>query len=211
MPSASRPTRPRCWPSCARRYVGLSLADLNALAGDGRQLTDLDALERLDGDACVRATSVFRLRWRMRKPCGNAGRYSPIWSKAPGIVWVAHRAVEKPATELKEAQAFFRCLVRGRRRRPAGRLERFCRAAWIGRFTEGDPPSDEVKLEILTMHGAKGLEWDSGRAARSQPQHARPRIVNCSTGCRSLPDEGDEQVLAWHRCARPDRSRIRPE
>jgi len=26
--------------------------------------------------------------------------------------------------------------------------------------TEGDPPSDDVKLEILTMHAAKGLEWD---------------------------------------------------
>ena len=29
-----------------------------------------------------------------------------------------------------------------------------------GEFTEGDPPSESVKLEILTMHGAKGLEWD---------------------------------------------------
>jgi len=27
-------------------------------------------------------------------------------------------------------------------------------------FTEGDPPDAKVKLEILTMHGAKGLEWD---------------------------------------------------
>ena len=29
-----------------------------------------------------------------------------------------------------------------------------------GQFTEGDPPSEDAKLEILTMHGAKGLEWD---------------------------------------------------
>src|SRR5699024_3660113 len=27
-------------------------------------------------------------------------------------------------------------------------------------YTEGDPPRDDIKLEILTMHGAKGLEWD---------------------------------------------------
>ncbi|NBB93627.1 MAG: hypothetical protein GVY32_10720, partial [Gammaproteobacteria bacterium] len=27
-------------------------------------------------------------------------------------------------------------------------------------FTEGDPPDEDIKLEILTMHGAKGLEWD---------------------------------------------------
>jgi len=27
-------------------------------------------------------------------------------------------------------------------------------------YTEGDPPDPRVRLELLTMHGAKGLEWD---------------------------------------------------
>ena len=27
-------------------------------------------------------------------------------------------------------------------------------------FTEGDAPDESIRLEILTMHGAKGLEWD---------------------------------------------------
>jgi len=63
-----------------------------------------------------------------------------------------------------------------------------------GRATEGDPPSESVKLEILTMHGAKGLEWDLvvlpglGRGTRGQDR-------NLLNWLPFTPEDEQEKVL----------------
>lgn len=170
---------------------GLNLADLNRLSGDGRQLSDPDALARLDGDARRRATRVFdaltdaRDLWQ-RRPLRDL--VEGAWHRLGGA-----SLCEKPATDLKEAQAYVDALSVGE---TEGLLDDWNDFAELldGRFTEGDPPSDEVKLEILTMHGAKGLEWDLvvlpglNRGTRGQDRE----LLNWLP---FTPDEGEEQVL----------------
>ncbi len=170
---------------------GLSLADLTALAGDGRQLSDHDALERLNGDARARATRVLhaladaQIQWQ-RRPLRDLAEGA--WHRMGGPL-----CCERPVTDVKEAQAFFDALSVAENE---GLLDDWNDFVELldGRFTEGDPPSDEVRLEILTMHGAKGLEWDLvvlpglNRGTRGQDRE----LLNWLP---FTPDEGDEQVL----------------
>lgn len=136
---------------------GLTLADLHALAGDGADLFDDDALERLDSEARERAARVFRVlnrarthwqRWPLRDLVEGA------WHGLGGPACLAD-----PASDRRDAERYLAFLERagedGLLHDPAefyGQLET--------ELAEGDPESEDVKLEILTMHAAKGLEWD---------------------------------------------------
>jgi len=136
---------------------GLTLAELHALAGDGRALTDPEALDRLDGDARRRAARVLdtlaeaRALWR-RRPVRDL--VEGIWTRLGGP-----NVVENPGLDLRDAERFLETLSTAE---DGGLL-----ADWNAFmelvdacFTEGDPADRDTKLEILTMHGAKGLEWD---------------------------------------------------
>jgi len=136
---------------------GLTLADLQALAGDGRQLDDADALERLSADARTRAERVFealdgaRALWRKRS---MRDLVEGAWSRLGGP-----HALARPESERRDAAA---CLDTLSAAEEQGLLDDWNAFMELldERYTEGDAPSENIKLEILTMHGAKGLEWD---------------------------------------------------
>ena len=170
---------------------GLSLADLHALAGDGQDLHGEDAVARMSGDARQRAERVFnalksaRLHWQRRR---LRELVEGAWHQLGGP-----QACRKPATDLSDAEAYFEALGTAE---SEGLIDDWNDFAELldGQFTEGDPPSEEVKLEILTMHGAKGLEWDLvvlpglNRGTRGQDRS----LLNWLP---FTPDEGEEQVL----------------
>ncbi len=136
---------------------GLSLSDLHALAGDGRSPFAADALERLSGTAHQRATRVFsalqqaQQNWQRRS---IVELVDGVWQHLGG----PHCCVQ-PATDLADAALFLDVLERAD---SGGLLHDWNDFLEMleAQQTEGDPPSPEVKLEVLTMHGAKGLEWD---------------------------------------------------
>ncbi|NBB94084.1 MAG: UvrD-helicase domain-containing protein, partial [Gammaproteobacteria bacterium] len=136
---------------------GLTLADLHALAGDGRSLSACDVLERLGEDARPRARRVFetlghaQALWRKRT---MRDLVEGAWRRLGGP-----QVLRKPASEQRDALAYLDTL--------SAAEDQGLLADWNAfmelleeQFTEGDPPDEGIKLEILTMHGAKGLEWD---------------------------------------------------
>jgi ATP-dependent helicase/nuclease subunit A len=170
---------------------GLSLAELHTLAGDGQDLHAEDAGQRLEGDARHRAGKVFaalksaRQHWQRRR---LRDLVEGAWHQLGGP-----QSCRNPATDLKDAEAYFEALSVAE---SEGLIDDWNDFSELleGQFTEGDPPSDEVRLEILTMHGAKGLEWDLvvlpglNRGTRGQDRE----MLNWLP---FTPDEGDEQVL----------------
>jgi ATP-dependent helicase/nuclease subunit A len=140
---------------------GLTLADLHALAGDGRSFFDPefdpDALERLEPEAQRRAQRVFgvlndvREQWRRRS---IRDLVEGAWRRLGGPACCVNAE-----TDLRDAGVYLDALDQAASN---GLLEDWNDFSEMlaGEHTEGDPPSESVKLEILTMHGAKGLEWD---------------------------------------------------
>ncbi len=135
---------------------GLTLADLHALAGDGRSPLDGDALNRLEGDGRRRAARVFEAL----ADAQSAWRRLPVRSLVEG----AWRRLGGPEcceddAARRDAAAYLDALEDAER---AGLLDDWndFTESLTGRHAEGDPQTEGVKLEVLTMHGAKGLEWD---------------------------------------------------
>ena len=136
---------------------GLTLADLHALAGDGRRLDDEGALDRLTGEARTRAARVFdvlhraAVLWRRR---GIRDLVEGAWHALSGP-----SLCQRPEVDLRDARLYFETLEQAD---SEGLLPDWNAFAELleGASTEGDPPSTGVQLDVLTMHGAKGLEWD---------------------------------------------------
>ena len=138
-------------------YCGLELADLHVLAGDGADPLEPAALERLSPPARLRAARVYRTLERARSELGRRPlreRLEGAWQRLGGPQLLARTAADQA-----DAQMLLDALEKAE---PEGLLD-----DWndlIERLdqehTAGDPPSDRVKLELLTLHGAKGLEWD---------------------------------------------------
>ncbi len=138
-------------------FCGLTLADLHTLAGDGRSLQEPDCVQRLHGEARSRAERVFsaldgaRAHWR-RRPLREL--VEGIWQRLGGPACCEH-----PQIDLSDAAAYLQSLDTADDHGLLDDWNDFLELLH-GQFTEGDPPSPGVQLEILTMHGAKGLEWD---------------------------------------------------
>jgi ATP-dependent exoDNAse (exonuclease V) beta subunit len=136
---------------------GLTLADLHALAGDGRSPAGCDALERLSADGRRRAERTLaalgqaQALWRKRS---LRDLVEGFWARVGGPA-----ALDKPATDRRDAAAYLATLSAAEDQGLVDDWNAFMELL-DEQFTEGDPPSDDIKLEILTMHGAKGLEWD---------------------------------------------------
>jgi len=136
---------------------GLTLADLHALAGDGRSLHACDALERLSEDGRVRAGRVLE----------TLGQAQALWRRRPVrdlVEGAWHRlggphVLQKPESERRDAAAYLDALSTAEKQGLLADWNAFMELL-DDQYTEGDPPNDRIKLEILTMHGAKGLEWD---------------------------------------------------
>ncbi|TVS12793.1 MAG: hypothetical protein EA419_03865, partial [Wenzhouxiangella sp.] len=172
-------------------FCGLRLAELHALAGDGRRLDDADALDRLQGEARMRAARVF----------AALDRAAHLWRRRSlrDLVEGAWHALggpsvcTRPEVDLRDARLYFETLEQADNEGLLPDWNAFAELLDTA-STEGDPPSDEVKLEVLTMHGAKGLEWDLV---------ALPQLHRATGGGQRdllhwlplTPAEGGEQVL----------------
>ncbi len=146
---------------------GLTLTDLHALAGDGRRLDDRSSdnrrsdsetvLDRLSGPARTRAARVFRVLeqatalWRRRRV---RDLVEGAWHALGGP-----SLCQRPEVDLRDARLYFETLEQAEREGLLADWNAFAELL-DSASTEGDPPSDNVRLEVLTMHGAKGLEWD---------------------------------------------------
>ncbi|MFW5927539.1 MAG: UvrD-helicase domain-containing protein, partial [Wenzhouxiangella sp.] len=136
---------------------GLTLSDLHALAGDGQSLFASDALKRLSADGRARAERVYetldrgRALWRKR-PLREL--VEGAWTRLGGP-----HALDRPGSERRDAAAFLDTVSMAEDQGLIDDWNAFMELL-DEQFTEGDPPSEDIKLEILTMHGAKGLEWD---------------------------------------------------
>ena len=170
---------------------GLTLGDLHALAGDGADPLDDDALSRLDHPARQRARRVLSALAGARGLVGKRSlrdRVEGAWQRLGGPYCLA-----RPAAELAEARLLLDTLESAEQQ---GLLddwndfEELLRQA----CTEGDPVDESVKLEILTMHGAKGLEWDLvvlPALDRGPGSNDRELLY----WLPFTPDQGGEQVL----------------
>ncbi|MFU8877933.1 MAG: UvrD-helicase domain-containing protein, partial [Wenzhouxiangellaceae bacterium] len=136
---------------------GLTLADLHALAGDGADPLDSQALERLPGDVRPRAERVFTALADARSLVGKRSlrdRVEGAWHRLGGP-----HCLQRPASDAAEAALFLDTLEAAEQQDLIDDWNDF--EELLGQaYTEGDAPDDSVRLEILTMHGAKGLEWD---------------------------------------------------
>jgi len=170
---------------------GLSLKDLHALAGDGKDPLDPDALDRLSKDARTRAEPIhagidaaYALRGRLSMRDRVEGLFARLGG--PQILCTS-------ATERRDAQRFLDVLEQAE---DEGLLSDW--NAFLGlldeQTTEGDPPDKHVRLEVLTMHGAKGLEWDAVflPGLDRSPAGARQELLYWLP---ITPESGEEQVL----------------
>lgn len=170
---------------------GLTLADLHALAGDGRSLYEPGALSRLQRDAQQRAERVFgALRDAQQQMRRRSVRdlVEGAWYRLGGPACCSN-----PETDTRDAGMYLDALDQAASN---GLLEDWNDFVELmqGEYTEGDAPSEAVKLEILTMHGAKGLEWDLVilPGLNRRPGGGEGALLHW------LPftaDNGDEQVL----------------
>ncbi|MCA1778039.1 MAG: UvrD-helicase domain-containing protein [Xanthomonadaceae bacterium] len=136
---------------------GLTLADLHALSGDGADPLDAHALQRLTPEAGARAEAVFKALQQARALAGRRSlrdRVEGAWQRLGG--W---HCLQNPGSDGNEARLLLDTLEAAENQDLLddwNDLEELLQQ----QFTAGDPPDKSVKLEILTMHGAKGLEWD---------------------------------------------------
>lgn len=157
---------------------GLSLEALTRLGGDGRSIFDQQALRRLDTDSKQRAQRVFevlenaRAHWQ-RRPVRDL--VEGAWTSLGGP-----QCCKKPTTDMRDASVYLDALEQAE---ASGLLDDWNDFAELldAQHTEGDPPSDDVKLDILTMHGAKGLEWD----------------LVILPGLNKRPPAGESTLLHW--------------
>jgi ATP-dependent exoDNAse (exonuclease V) beta subunit len=138
---------------------GLTLADLHALAGDGRSLHGPDAIERLVGTARHRASRVFEALASARAQRRRRSVRDLVEGAWHGLGGTACCESTHVDTDLRDARVYLDALEAAE---ASGLLDDWNDFVELlhGKHTEGDAPHEGVKLEILTMHGAKGLEWD---------------------------------------------------
>jgi len=170
---------------------GLTLNDLHALAGDGRDPLDPDALDRLDTDARTRAEKVYsgiESSYALRGRLTVRDRVEGLFIRLGGPEVLA-----AGPTEQRDVQRFLDVLEQAESESLLSDWSGFMELL-AEQYTEGDPPDDDVRLEVLTMHGAKGLEWDAVflPGLDRTPAGARQELLYWLP---ITPESGDEQVL----------------
>ena len=137
---------------------GLCLADLLSLAEAWQSaLEPASALQQLSTDGRRRAAPVLDKLQAARAQLGRrsmAALVEGVWQGLGGA-----QTLTRPAAEQPEARLYLQTLLQAEQHDLLDDMNDF-QQLLEQQFTEGDPPDAQVKLEILTMHGAKGLEWD---------------------------------------------------
>lgn len=136
---------------------GLTLSDLHALVGNTRKLYDDDALSRLSQEGRQRAEKVYQVL----EQAADLWQRRSIRELVEGA-WYAlggSAIYPRPERDLAEANLYFDILEQCDRDSILPDWNAFMERLEKS-YTEGDPDSTDIKLEVTTMHGAKGLEWD---------------------------------------------------
>ncbi|MFK7916207.1 MAG: UvrD-helicase domain-containing protein [Pseudomonadales bacterium] len=157
---------------------GLTLADLTAFAEQNPAELQHSSLEVLSEDGRRRAAPVLEAlrdaqqQWR-RLPLRDL--VEGTWHRIGGPA-----CCEQPVLDMADAEAFLDALeaadTEGLLADWNDFMERLDR-----QYTQGDAPSPSIKVEVLTMHGAKGLEWDMVFLPQLHKQ----------------PGGGDSKLLYW--------------
>lgn len=139
------------------RSCGLTLASLLTLAEHPDGLLSTTALAQLPQPERDRAEPVRTLLEDASQYRGQTSLRAMVegaWQRLGGLACCAD-----PVVDARDAQLFLDTLESaedgGALRDWNDLLDRLSDIR-----TEGDPPSDDVRIEVLTVHGAKGLEWD---------------------------------------------------
>jgi ATP-dependent exoDNAse (exonuclease V) beta subunit len=142
-------------------WCGLTLADLHALAGDDHDATiwslatDADRIGRLTPDGQRRLAHVVAV---LGEALGGQGRHSrrrwveDAWKKLGGPACLAD------AGELADAESYFR---RIEALDAAGRFTLDTLEEDMARLFAGPDPQADGRLQLMTIHKAKGLEFDT--------------------------------------------------
>ncbi|MDA3934751.1 MAG: UvrD-helicase domain-containing protein [Gammaproteobacteria bacterium] len=137
---------------------GLCLADLLALAQAWQSATtSATVLDNLSADGRQRAQVVLDKLQAARLLCGRrsmSALVQGVWHGLGGV-----QTLTRPAAQKQEARLYLQTLEQAEQHGLLDDLNDF-QQLLEEQYTEGDPPDAQVKLEILTMHAAKGLEWD---------------------------------------------------
>jgi ATP-dependent helicase/nuclease subunit A len=142
-------------------HIGLTLAQLQALVEDREEslwelVQESAALAQLDADAQAR---LARLRAALAPAMTGAERALPLWQRLDRA-WLrlGGPAACEDERALLDAQEFIRALaVETDAELLAGdAFDEFAADLYAAPETAAAPDA----IEILTMHGAKGLEWD---------------------------------------------------
>ena len=138
-------------------WCGLTLAELHTLAGDGADPASSEALARLNPGARTRAERVFDALIRARDRVGRRSLRDLVegaWTRLGGPWCLAD-----PASDGADVSQYLSLLQSAESEGLLDDLNDFAERVAAG-YTAGTPPTDDVRVEILTMHGAKGLEWE---------------------------------------------------
>ncbi len=171
--------------------AGLTLDELARLAGDGKDPAAPGALERLGNDGRARAERVFAALADARSAAGRRSlraRVEGAWHRLGGP-----HCLSAPETGLRDAERLLTTLAEAEDQGLIDDLNDLDELL-AGEYTEGDPKTGDVRLEILTMHGAKGLEWDLV-AIPGLDRGTRGPDRDLLYWLPFTPKEGGEQVL----------------
>jgi ATP-dependent helicase/nuclease subunit A len=170
-------------------WCGLTLAELYALCGDDRSATlpqllrDERRLERLGPDARARLARFWVV---LEASPGELRRFG--LRDAVERAWLAlgGPAAAASSREIDEAQAFFDELAElGRQARGPANLAKLAEA--LETLYAPSRPDRSIRVQLLTVHKAKGLEFDT--------------VIVPGLERRSRAD--DKRLLQWARLAGP--------
>jgi ATP-dependent exoDNAse (exonuclease V) beta subunit len=144
-------------------WCGLSLADLHALCGDDREATIAELLRdparqgRLDPTARARLSRTWTV---LEGAPGELRRFG--LRDAVERAWLAlgGPATTESERALDEAQAYLDELA-SLERRAAGPVDLTQLAAALEKLYAPSRPHPEIRVELLTIHKAKGLQFDT--------------------------------------------------
>ncbi len=138
-------------------WCGLSLEDLHALAADGRNPWLESSLERLCESARERARRVSATITLAREWAGRRSfrdRLEGAWRRLGGPALLA-----EGYGEIGDAKKLFDLFEQAETEATLddwnNLLERLA-----GTYTSSESGAEDIRVELLTMHAAKGLEWD---------------------------------------------------